>query len=197
MTVARRSRSGDRRDGGQLLLLAGFILILMFVSASITLSKLSNVEADVAREHRAPIVDEFEFVRSRVNSTMNNLVDTDTTNSSFNDTLASMRGSFQDVENQKGYDLVLELGGVDTPAPKTEDPHFVDTATSPLEYENVSFDGQRDFDGQDYDGVNDGILWYKESGDSSGHIKGFVAYIYLADHRSRIESTVLFAVNTD
>lgn len=190
-TGRNRSRG---RDGGQLLLLAGFILVIMFVVTSLTLSKISSIEADVARDHQAPILDEFDFVRSRTNETMNSLVDTDTSNASFNDSLSSLRSSFQDVENAKGYDLVLELAGSTTSAPATEEELYVDGSD---EYQNVSFDGARDFDGEPYDGADDGILWYQEAGDSSGHIKGFGAYIYLADHESRVESTVLFAVNND
>lgn len=187
---ARAGRGGPG-DGGQLLLLAGIILVLMFVVTSITLSEMSSIETDVAREHRAPIADEYDFVETRLNETMNSIVSESTTNSSFNTTLDSLVGSFEGVQNSKGYDLVVELGGATTPAPKTEDPHFIDGG----QYANVSFDGRRDFTGHNYDGVNDGILWYEEADDDEGHIKGFVAYIYLADEASRIEGTVLFAVN--
>lgn len=188
-----RSRN-EGRDRAQLLLLAGFILVIMFVLTSLTLSKIASIEADVARDHRAPVVDEFDFIRSRTNSTMNTLVDSDTSNSSFNDSFSSLRSSFQDVENGKGYDLVLELAGSTTPAPKTEEGIYVDGSDL---YQNVSFDGLRDFDGESYDGVNDGILWYQGAGDSSAHIKGFAAFIHLSDHESRIEATVLFSVNND
>jgi photosystem II stability/assembly factor-like uncharacterized protein len=185
--MARRGRSGEGPpDKGQLLLLAGFILIMMFVVTSLTLSKISNIEADVAGEHQAPVTDEFDFIRSRLNETMNSLVDTGTTNSSFNETFSSLRGSFSDVENSKGYDLVLELAGSTTPAPQKESGPFVD----PDGYQNVSFDGERDLVCKPYDGVNDGIIH------AEGFIQGFVAYIYLADNYQRVESTTLFAVNT-
>lgn len=166
----------------------------MFVLTSLTLSKIASIEADVARDHRAPIVDEFDFIRSRTNSTMNTLVDTDTSNSSFNESLSSLRSSFQDVENGKGYDVVIELAGSTTTAPETEEGLYVDASD---QYQNVSFDGLRDFDGEPYDGVNDGILFYQGAGDSSAHIKGFAAFLHLADHESRIEATVLFSVNND
>lgn len=187
----RAGRDRGSSDGGQLLLLAGFVLVMMFLVASLTLSKISSLEGDVAKAQKAPIVDEFDFVRSRTNDTMNSLVTTGMSNESFNETLDTLRSSFSDVENTKGYDLVLELGGNTTPAPKTEAPHFIDGGT----YANTSFDGVRNFSGHGWDGVSDGIFWYEESGDSSGHIKGFAAYIYLADQRSRMEATVLFAVN--
>lgn len=194
MAPAAGRTGSDGPDGGQLLLLAGFILVIMFVTTSLTLSKIASIQGDVATAHQSRVIDEFAFIRSRTNETMNSLVDTDTTNSSFNDSLASLRSSFEDVESSKGYDLVLELAGSTTPAPMTEEGIYVDGSD---QYQNVSFDGVRDFDGENYDGVNDGIFWYQGAGDSSAHIKGFAAFIYLADHRSRIQSTVLFAVNTD
>lgn len=188
-TVSRRRAGRDRGtdDRAQLLLLAGFILVMMFLVTSITLSKIASIEAEVARDQRAPIGDEFDFVRSRTNSTMNSLVDTSTSNASFNDTLDSLRSSFSDVETSKGYDLVLELAGATTPAPRKEAGPFAGAGT----YENASYDGVRAFCDEAYDGVNDGIFWY------DGHVKGFAAYVYLADHKSSIESTVIFAVNTD
>lgn len=187
MNPGRAGRRGSASDGGQLLLLAGFVLVMMFVVTSITLSEISSIEAGVSRSQSAPVLDEFSFIRAQTNETMRSLVTSDTTNSSFNDTFDGVEDSFAAVENSKGYDLVMALGGGSTIAPSTEAEDFAGGG----HYDHVSFDGVRAFCEADYDGVNDGIIWFDDE------IKGFVAYIYLSDHESQMESTVLFATNTE
>ncbi len=180
-------------DGGQLLLLAGIILALAFLATTLTLNELSSIRSDVAQEQSSPIVNEFDFVRSKINSTLADLVVEDTTNSSLNTTFSDMVDNIVRVENAKGYDALIAKGEPGQPVELNESDLLNGAGT---EYDMWSFDGIRDFTGEDYDGQDDGIIWYKEPSDSSGHIKGIVVYIYLADQATRMDETIVYALNT-
>lgn len=196
MRVTRSSFGSTRPppgDTGQLLLLAGIILALAFLATTLTLNELSSIRADVAAEQDAPIVGEFSFVRDKINTTLGDVVLEDTTNSSLNGTFSDMAKNIIRVENAKGYDVIVAKGRPGAPVALNESDFLDGAGTS---YDGRSYDGVRNFTGQPYDGVDDGIIWYKEPSDTQGHVKGLVVYLYLADQRSVMEETILYALNT-
>lgn len=192
MTTRRDSRRRDEGRGsgpgdrGQLLLLSGIILALAFLITALTLNQVANMESQVSREQRAIIIDEFSFLREEINTTLSDLVTSSTSNSTFNDTFDRMVFSIKSVERGHGYDLVVVKGAPGYATPATEEDNF--TAEG-KKYKGVSFDGHRNFTGEVYDGVNDGILWY------DGEIKGVVVYIYISDEVASMEEVLLFPVN--
>lgn len=186
-------RAGD--DSGQLMMLAGIVLTISFILTSLTLSQVSSLERAAASEDSSPLLGEWRFLHDRLASNLETATSAETTLQSFKETIMpSVAATFRAVEAEKGYDLTIRLaGGADHAATGNEASLLTGNS-----YANWSYDGSTHFThAQDAD-TADGVIMQApcpENGAPAGCISGVYLYVRLADPRSAISETILFAVN--
>ncbi len=185
--------AADRRDEGQLLILAGVVLTLAFIVTSLTLAEVSSLERQAANERTTPIIGEWRFLHERIATNLEVAIAPETTNETFEENLfPRIAATFRNVQEEKGYDTVLRLAGssfAESEFDLTNGTHYVNAyTTSGL---LVTSDP--------WDGLDSGILWKTPcpdpSGPAAGCIVGVYLFVRLADPTSSMEETILFAVN--
>jgi hypothetical protein len=185
-------RRGD--DGGQMLLLAGFILVLAFVVTALTLTEVADLEKRVAESPGVQLTSEFRFVREKVGTTLAGALGVASDNTTFDNTFLSMQSTFKNVEHEKGLDVAITLAGANANAPSPESSFVAAGAYDELR----SWDNAIEYDGARYDGTDDGILWTKKgrcSTTATGCVSGAVIHIFLTDGVTTIRETVVYAIN--
>lgn len=181
---ANRARRMRGEEGGQLLLLAGIILVLAFLATSMTLSGLPDVEKQAAQEQDTRILTEYRFIREKLGSTLADAVGESTNNDTFRSLFSVTVSSLKVAASDKGYDLVIhlasgprELGRDEWGFTHTGWPHnYTGTAapaevkttanrSTPYNYRSYENDVRLDYaEGGSYrrwDENNDGIVWVK------------------------------------
>jgi len=186
-----------RDDRGQMLLLAGFVLVLAFVVTALTLSQVADLEKRATEDAGGALVSEYRFMHDRVGGTLQGAVGLSTDNDTLRDIFASVVATFKNIEHEKGYDVSIVLAGDDAGVSRDED-FFVDLATGRFKAGTESWDGATDYSNVRYDLVNDGILWTKAgrcSTVANGCVSGVVVRIFLSDGVSTMDESVVYAVN--
>lgn len=208
MKANRRIRSIGfrRRDDGQLMLLSGIIITLAFILTSLTLAQVSSLERQTASDRKTTLGAEWRFLHDRLATNFDVAISPDTTNSTFqNETFPTISATFRNIEAEKGFDVVMRLANASMTVNLTEGRAYgqggllVDNGTTGWKrYNAVDASGLRDFQ-QNYDGVDDGLLWRQPCDDptasSAGCISGVLVYLYLSDGVNTLEEVILFAVN--
>lgn len=105
--MRRRPLRGADGEGGQLLLLAGIILVLAFVTTALTLGQVAEIEKQATNDQQSPILAEYRFIREKAGSTMRDAVTGSTDNATFIATFESMAETFKRMAQEKGYDLLV------------------------------------------------------------------------------------------
>ncbi|MHB8603872.1 MAG: hypothetical protein ACYDCK_01350 [Thermoplasmatota archaeon] len=111
MRANRRARAAHDDDRGQLMMLAGIILILAFIVTALTLSQISDLEKQASQEQSSPLLNEYRAVRDKIGSTLADATGTGTDNGTFKSTFKSIVAGLKGVEQAKGYDVVAFLAG--------------------------------------------------------------------------------------
>ncbi|MGQ0534975.1 MAG: hypothetical protein ACT4PT_02770 [Methanobacteriota archaeon] len=187
-------KPGEER--GQFLILAGIILVLAFLVASITISEIEAQRAAAVREVRNPLLAEFEFVRAEFGKSLNVTFSSSDTPASFNVTFNDTRSVLASLENGRGLEFHAALAGFEQIAKQRECPHFTTDADGGSgvscggTYNVNAYDGAGVFSWT-YDGKNDGILQFTD-----GTIRGAVVYMFLSDSGSTIEEHLVYKLGS-
>lgn len=187
------------RDSGQLMILAGVILTLGFIVTSLTLAQVSELERQAAAEKPSPLVAEWRFLHERLATNLEVAISEETANDTFTDTVfPRVVATFRNVEEEKGYDLVIRLAGSSFTTSEADLLTPADEVASSLYSPKAVTPGGTVVTTTGYDMGNDGILWEKPcpaDGGATGCIVGVYVFVRLANPDASMEETILFAVN--
>lgn len=173
-----------RSDSGQLLLLAGIMLVIAFIGAALVFAEINALERRSATASASTqLSTEYREVRERFLSVVNNAVTSTTTNDTLEDTVSSAANSISKVEITRGFDFVAVLAGGGNLAAKSE---LNITNATQTGYQVFSYNGTY-IDGP-YDGVNDGIIYF------DGRIKASVLFMSMASRAARVDETVILSL---
>lgn len=167
---AARERRADLRspDGGQLLLLAGFLLAGAAIIAIGTLHVVKRTEVQVVEESRSSMVDLFVNSRTRSIEFFSTVVTEDTptvVEARLDDYLGSQYRTARALALE--LNATLAADGSITPDDKREDQYV-----SGGFYTVCSYDDTVCYTTVPYDGVNDGLIL-----DSSGRVLAAIFYL--------------------
>ncbi len=216
----RRDGGAGREDGGNLLLLAGVILVLAFVGTAFTLQQVQDLEKQVSAEQDSAILSEYRFVRDKVGTTLNDAVSTSTNLDTFKDLVATVASNLKVTAGGKGYDLVVKLAADRAGLSRTEwsftkpgwpdrytygdTPVPLPAPTSPTadKYVLWTTDGKVDWrggTGSGWDGADDGVVWVDAciENPAIGCVQAAIVYLYFADSAASIEEFVAYSFNAD
>lgn len=192
-------------DEGQLLVLAGMVLILAFLVAVYGVSELASQKNRLAQGPQNDLATLFREERDKVASSLHGLVVQGTDNS----TLLGYVNSTKDEVEQKGrghgLSVLLSLGNrTEAYAAKSEYANFTaDDATAQecpnpagagtvtRKYTAWSFNGSRDFRPLSWDCGDDAVLWDRDA----QVIQGAVLHLFLASPTARLDDTFVIALN--
>lgn len=185
-------RLGD--DSGNLMLLAGIVVTIAFVTTALTLSQVSSLERQAVTEATTSLAAEWRFIRDRISSSVESSVVADTGNQTFlTDTLPSIVATYRSVEAEKGFDIVVRVADSLTLYNKTEE-----SLVSGASYNAWSFDGYPIDWVKDPD-VRDGLLWQApcDNPDApvTGCLSGVVLSIQITNGESSLHEVVVVATN--
>ncbi|MDD5503021.1 MAG: hypothetical protein PHH26_06140 [Candidatus Thermoplasmatota archaeon] len=172
---------GFSRDAkGQLLLLAGILIILAFVSISITVQEIAGLGSRTVREESKPaMLEDYAVIRTEFGKALNaskNGASGPVSNATFRETVNSSAASFEKLEAGSGITFRAFLAGNGTGSDKNEW-NFVSLG----EYIGTSIN---------YDKTSDGIVYNSASGHQ--RIEGAIIYIYIADEKNEIFETIFY-----
>lgn len=188
-------------DGGQLLLLAGIVLVMAFVVTAFTLGQVADVEKEASKEQDQSFLTEYRFVHSKLPSIVSGNTGRTTDNVSFNTTFATTIQSFRNGLASKGYDASIFVAGNASAAEKAEctwmsNPLTACAGSSGAWRSVVPSGGTQPFDARlPYDGKSDGLVWM--CGQANGALVGVVVQVYLSDGRHSVAETLVVALNTE
>lgn len=190
MRMKRRSM----RDDGNLMLLAGIVVTIAFVSTALTLSQVSALERQAVTEATSSLAGEWRFIRDRLASSVNASITADMRNDTFlQSTLPAIVATYRGVEAEKGYDVVIRPATTPTQYNKTES-----SLVSGGSYDAYAYDGTRIDWATDPD-TGDGLLWrapcLDPAGPSTGCIGGVVLSIQMSDGESTLHEVIVVATN--
>lgn len=200
MSVRANARARARdREGGQMLILAGVVLILAFLLAAFAVSEITSQQQQLQRGAQSDLPKLFREARDKVANTMAGLsyqgIDNATVTSRFD-------SQIQELEQQgrgRGVHMVLRLAnGTDVTAGKGEFLNFTkDVAgaacpgyASNRTYNMLSYNASRNYTDKQWDCGDDGIVWDRDV----LAIRGLIAYLFMADPAARVEETFVIAV---
>jgi len=189
------------RDGGQLLILAGVVLILAFVISAFAVSELATEQQKLQRGPDSELPKLFREVRDKVAGTMHGLSFGRIENATLMAHFDSTRAELEQQGRSHGVHTVLRLANAtDAYAVKTERANFTAPGGGAAQcpdgnrtYALKSHNGSRDWTGKAYDCADDGIVWDMDERKASG----LVVYLFMADRSARIEETLAIALNKD
>lgn len=181
-----RRRAGD--DGGNLMLLAGIVVTIAFVTTALTLAQVSSLERQAASKPAVTLAGEWRFLRDRLMTSVENAVTVDTTSGVFNETtLPAVVATFRGIEAEKGFDVAIRRA--------TTLDFFNRTEASLL---NVAGTAYAVSPSNDHPTItwakdsnqNDGILWEVPCADTAGPASGCIGAVVLSVHLSNGDSSM-------
>lgn len=187
------------RDDGNLMLLAGIVVTIAFVTTALTLSQVSALERQAVTDATSSFAAEWRFIRDRLAASVNASVTPDMKNQTFLAlTLPSIVATYRGVEAEKGFDVVIR--------PATTLAHYNKTELSLLDppltgaaYKAYTHDGQLVNWDKDPD-TSDGILWRAPCADATAPATGCISAVLLSiqmtDGVSQVSEVLLVATNT-
>lgn len=175
------------RDDGNLMLLAGIVVTIAFVTTALTLSQVATLERQAVTEATSSLAAEWRFIRDRLAASVNASIAPDMRNDTFLQvTLPAIVATYRGVEAEKGYDVVIRPATSITLYNKTEASLLNGAGTS---YDAYTFDGKRIAWDKDPD-TGDGLLWRAPCQDPGGAATGCISAVVLSLHMSNDESTL-------
>lgn len=184
-----------RDDGGNLMLLAGIVVTIAFVTTALTLSQVASLERQASSEPSTTLAGEWRFLRDRLAASVATSVTVDLTDDAFNDTtLPAVVATFRGIQAEKGYDVAIRRATTLSLFNKTEA-----SIVSGGNYDAWSVNGKHANWPKDSD-QTDGILWEAPcadgSGPTTGCIGGVLLSIHLADGESSLSEVILIRTNS-
>ncbi|MDX1611533.1 MAG: hypothetical protein R3185_04130 [Candidatus Thermoplasmatota archaeon] len=189
---AKAMRASGQPDGGQMLLLAGFILAGAVIIAVGTYSVLERNRGRVIQAQHEPMVDLFLNTRDRAIQFFDTVSEFDTPGSVENNLEGYLVGQHATARNL-ALELNATLAGSNSPAP-TEDEEAARVDGGTGKYAGLtSHDGNHDYSCVDDDGVDDGLIT-----DGDGTVYAAILYLrVLAPNGDITETLVIDVAATD
>lgn len=185
MRVARRAM----RDDGNLMLLAGIVVTIAFVTTALTLSQVATLERQAVTGATSSLAAEWRFIRDRLAASVNASVTPDMKNETFlQATLPAIVATYRGVEAEKGYDVVIRPATSLALYNKTEASLLSPPVTGSV-YDAYTFDGARVSWAADPN-TGDALLWRAPCADPNGPATGCISAIVLSVQMSDGVSTV-------
>jgi hypothetical protein len=183
------------RDEGQVLILAGVVLILAFLLAAFAVTELNSEQQHLQRGTESDLPKLFRETREKVANTMDGLAYTAIDNTTLLSRFDSTRSELEQQGRARGVNVVLRLAnGSDLLAPRAELANFTSgngASCNAHAYNMVSYNASRDYTGWAWDCGDDGIVYDV----TTGRIKGVLIYLFLSDPAARLEETFAVALN--
>lgn len=194
-----RVKGRRMRDDGNLMLLAGIVVTIAFVTTALTLSQVSTLERQAVTEATSSFAAEWRFIRDRLAASINASVTPDMRNQTFlSTTLPSIVATYRGVEAEKGFDVVIRPATTLSVYNKSE-ASLLSPPLTGASYDAYTHDGQRVAWARDAD-TSDGLLWRVPCADdaapASGCISAVVLSIQMTDGTSTVAEVLLVATNT-
>lgn len=194
--MPRRMRDDER---GNLMLLAGIVVTIAFVTTALTLSQVAALERQAVSDATTSLASEWRFIRARLGASVNASITGDMKNETFlTTTLPSLVATYRGVEAEKGFDVVIRPAGVLTSYNKTEQSLLSPPVTGAT-YDAYAYDGTRINWAADPN-TADGLLWRAPCLDSSGPATGCISAVVLSlqmsDGVSSLGEVLVIATNT-
>ncbi|HWH09424.1 MAG TPA: hypothetical protein VNX21_09510 [Candidatus Thermoplasmatota archaeon] len=185
------------RDDGNLMLLAGIVVTIAFVTTALTLSQVATLERQAVTQATSSLGAEWRFIRERIAGSINASVAPDTRNETLlTQTLPAIVATYRGVEAEKGYDVVIRPATLPTLYNRTEWSLLNPAGTM---YDAYTFDGMRVNWAADPNKF-DGLLWRSPcadpAGPTTGCISGMVLSIQMTDGESTLHEVLVLATNT-
>lgn len=192
-------RGGD--ESGQLLALAGVVLVLALVGAMLAVNELSSEQNQGQVDASSPLPERYRAARDEFVSTLTPLVFAAVDNNTLMTHFASISNETEQKARGNGYLMHVRLGNASDPFARKSEWNLTAPAGSTAcpggaarQYTGVgSFNGTKSYNTVNYDCTNDGIIW--DGARSDAPIQGLVVYLFMSDHRSRIEETMVLGLN--
>lgn len=197
MWMLRRRRA--MRDDGNLMLLAGIVVTIAFVTTALTLSQVATLERQAVTEATSSLAAEWRFIRDRLAASVNASITPDMRNETFLQvTLPAIVATYRGVEAEKGYDVVIRPATSLTLYNKTE-ASLLSPPVTGASYDAFTFDGKRVAWDKDPD-AGDGLLWrapcLDPGGPATGCISAVVLSLHMSDDESTLHEVLVVATNT-
>jgi hypothetical protein len=194
----------ERGEGGQLLILAGVVLILAFLLAAYTVSELGAEQQRLQRGTETDLPKLYREFRDKLASAMNGLAYDTISNATLATHIEATRLELEHQGRGRGVHVAVRLANAtDELAPKNETAHFTSAGgtwdcdgagppnDAPRRYTVSSYNGSRAYTAVDYDCGNDGIIWDR----TVERPTGVLLHLFLSDRAARIEETFAVALN--
>ncbi|MBI4393523.1 MAG: hypothetical protein HY556_06980 [Euryarchaeota archaeon] len=175
---------GRDSESGQLLLLAGILLVVAFIGAAMVFAEINALEKRAQNPSASSqLSKEYREIRERFVAVVYNAVTSTTTNDTLKSTVSSSANSIAKVEIGRGFDFVALLATGSSIAPKSE---LNVTNSTQTGYEVFAYNGT--YITGPYDGVNDGIMYF------GGRIKGAVLFLSMSSRSARVDETLVVSL---
>lgn len=188
----------SRDDSGNLLLLAGIVITIAFVSTALTLSEVASLERQASTESSTSLAAEWRFIRDRLDANLNTSIAVDTEASTYTSViLPSIASAFRTVESEKGFDLVIRPATT-TALYGASEASMLNPPNTGVIYGATPYKGSAFTFAKDSD-QTDGIIWHSPCDDPSivgACIQGVVVYVKLSDGTAALNEVILYRVNT-
>ena len=176
-------------DGGNLMLLAGIVVTIAFVTTALTLAQVSSLERQAASKPVVTLAGEWRFLRDRLMTSVETAVTVDTSDEVFNETtLPAIVATFRGIEAEKGFDVAIRRATTPEFFNRTETSFLNGLGTS---YSTTSSNGYAIAWAKDSD-QTDGIVWEADCSDSGrdGPSTGCIGAVVLSVQLSNGESSM-------
>lgn len=205
-------RRAASRDEGQMLILAGAVLVLSFLLAALSVTELSAQEIALEQDPEGKLATTFHETRDELTQALQGLVLPQTTNGTLYGYFASQKAEFEERGRAHGLYVVLGMGNetqitngdhLETVATQSEKRHMTSggaasTCNDDSDLYTVwAYDGSRNYNAVKWDCGDDGILWddILPRDDGAGEIRGIAVYLVMASETARIEENFVIALN--
>lgn len=188
------------RDEGQVLILAGVVLILAFLLAAFAVGELASEQQHLQRGTESDLPKLYREAREKVANTMAGLTYQGIDNATLLTRFDSTRLELEQQGRARGIHAILRLAnGSDPLAPKGEYQNFTTNAAggacagfaSNRTYTMLSYNASRNYTTVWWDCADDGIVWDP----AQMKVTGVLLYLFMADPAARLEETFAVAVN--
>lgn len=198
---AKRGRP-RRRDEGQVLILAGAVLVLALLVAAFAVTELASQEQQLEQGATSDLPQLFPEARDEFAAAMSSYAIPSISNETLLEAFRAQRLEYEERGRGHGLFVAVSLANITDPyAPKSEKADYTQDDAGAAscggapevkrKYTVWSHNGSRDYTSKSWDCGDDGILWDRDT----QQIKGIIVYFFMASETARLEDVVVIALN--
>jgi hypothetical protein len=190
-------RRAPQQEGGQMLVLAGTVLVLAFLVAAFAVAELGSQKALLEQGPEGALAQDFHQVRGQFAAAMRSLVISTTDNATLAEQFLVQQGEFEERGRSRGVLVLLEMGNATSRmAARTEGDYLPSPpacGTSVYTNDLISYDGTRSWAGAPWDcgAEPDGILWDA----TDGRIKGMIVHLFVGNEAAHLGESLVIPLN--